>query len=96
MRRPWRRRGLASALIGRTLVALRDRGMTAAQLGVDSENPNEALTLYQRHRFEVLRSDDRVAQAAGRVAGRGRTRLDLGVRGGRAASSRLRPSEGQL
>jgi ribosomal protein S18 acetylase RimI-like enzyme len=56
VRRPWRRRGLASALIGRTLVALRDRGMTAAQLGVDSENPNEALTLYERHRFEVQRS----------------------------------------
>jgi GNAT superfamily N-acetyltransferase len=56
VRRPWRRRGLASALLGRALAALRDRGMTAAQLGVDSENPNEALTLYQRHRFEVLRS----------------------------------------
>jgi GNAT superfamily N-acetyltransferase len=56
VRRPWRRRGLASALIGRTLTALRDRGMTAAQLGVDSQNPNEALTLYERHRFEVIRS----------------------------------------
>jgi ribosomal protein S18 acetylase RimI-like enzyme len=37
-------------------VALRDRGMTAAQLGVDSQNPNEALALYQRHRFEVTRT----------------------------------------
>jgi ribosomal protein S18 acetylase RimI-like enzyme len=56
VRRPWRRRGLASALLGRALTLLRDRGMTGAQLGVDSQNPNEALTLYQRHRFEVLRT----------------------------------------
>jgi ribosomal protein S18 acetylase RimI-like enzyme len=55
-RRRWRRRGLASALIGRTLQALRERGMTSAQLGVDSQNANEALTLYQRHGFEVTRS----------------------------------------
>ncbi len=55
-RRRWRRRGLASALIGRTLVALRERGMTSAQLGVDSQNANEALGLYRRHGFEVVRS----------------------------------------
>jgi GNAT superfamily N-acetyltransferase len=55
-RRRWRRRGLASALLGRTLVALRERGMTSAQLGVDSENEHAALTLYQRHGFEVVRS----------------------------------------
>lgn len=52
-RRPWRRRGLASALLGRTLVALRERGMTSAQLHVDAENPNQALTLYDRHDFRV-------------------------------------------
>jgi GNAT superfamily N-acetyltransferase len=52
-RRPWRRRGLASALLGRTLVALRERGMTSAQLHVDAENPNEALSLYERHGFHV-------------------------------------------
>ncbi|MEA2026498.1 MAG: GNAT family N-acetyltransferase [Chloroflexota bacterium] len=55
-RRPWRRRGLAYALIGHTLQVLKRRGMTSAQLGVDSENPFHALTLYQRHRFEVVRS----------------------------------------
>jgi len=55
-RRPWRRRGLAYALLGHTLQALSERGMTSAQLGVDSENPYQALTLYQRHRFEVVRS----------------------------------------
>jgi GNAT superfamily N-acetyltransferase len=56
-RRPWRRRGLASACLGRTLVALRDRGMTSAQLGVDSENPNDAGSLYRRHRFEPVHAE---------------------------------------
>ncbi len=55
-RRPWRRRGLASALLGRTLTALQDRGMTAAQLHVDAENANRALALYERHGFTVTRS----------------------------------------
>lgn len=52
-RRAWRRRGLAYALLGRSLAQLRDRGMTSAQLGVDSENENQALTLYERHRYAV-------------------------------------------
>jgi ribosomal protein S18 acetylase RimI-like enzyme len=30
--------------------------MTSAQLGVDSQNAHEALGLYQRHGFEVVRS----------------------------------------
>lgn len=55
-RRPWRRRGLAHALLGRALVDLRDRGMTSAQLSVDSENPFQALTLYQHHRFATVRT----------------------------------------
>jgi GNAT superfamily N-acetyltransferase len=55
-RRPWRRRGLAHALLGRALLAVRDRGMTSAQLSVDSENPYQALTLYERHRFETVRT----------------------------------------
>ena len=55
-RRPWRRRGLASALLGRALVRMRERGMTSAQLDVDTENPNEALSLYERHGFRTDRS----------------------------------------
>ncbi len=57
VRRPWRRRGLASALLGRALVRLREVGMTSAQLEVDTENENQALTLYERHGF----ASDRVA-----------------------------------
>lgn len=52
-RRPWRQRGLASALVGRSLTLLRDRGMTSAALGVDADNPTGALGLYQAAGFGV-------------------------------------------
>jgi mycothiol synthase len=52
-RRPWRRRGLARALIGATLVELRKRGIEEALLGVDAENPTGALALYEGLGFEV-------------------------------------------
>ena len=55
VRRPWRRRGLASALLGRALLVLRDNDMTSAQLDVDSENANQAFTLYERQGFEADR-----------------------------------------
>jgi mycothiol synthase len=50
-RRPWRGRGIASALIGRNLRVLRERGMTEAGLSVDTGNPSGALRLYERHGF---------------------------------------------
>jgi mycothiol synthase len=53
VRRPWRRRGLARALVGRSLTVLRDRGMTSAGLGVDAENPTGALGLYESAGFAV-------------------------------------------
>jgi len=52
-RRQWRKRGLAQALIVRSLHLLRDRGMTTAALGVDAENPSGALRLYERNGFAV-------------------------------------------
>lgn len=52
-RRPWRRRGLARALIARTLTRLRDHGMSSAYLGVDGLNPNQAIDLYRSLGFEV-------------------------------------------
>ena len=53
VRRPWRRRGLASALVARSLVLLRERGMTSAWLGVDADNPTGALGVYERAGFGV-------------------------------------------
>lgn len=52
-RRPWRRRGLARALILRSLVLLKERGMTSAALGVDADNPSGALGLYESAGFAV-------------------------------------------
>ncbi len=52
----WRRRGVAKALIARSLVLLRDRGMTSAYLGVDGANPNQAMDLYSSLGFEVATS----------------------------------------
>jgi mycothiol synthase len=53
VRRPWRRRGLGRALLVESLRLLRERGMTSAALGVDSENPTGALGLHERVGFVV-------------------------------------------
>jgi ribosomal protein S18 acetylase RimI-like enzyme len=47
VRRPWRRRGVARALIAASFPLLRARGMTEAALGVDTQNPSGALHLYE-------------------------------------------------
>lgn len=56
VRRPYRRRGLARALILQSLAVLRDRGMTSAWLGVDADNANNALGLYESCGFASERS----------------------------------------
>jgi len=57
VRRPWRRRGLARALLADSLRAVRDRGMTEAALGVDAGNETGALALYESLGFVVHRSE---------------------------------------
>lgn len=47
VRRPWRKRGVATAMINRSMQILKDEGMTEAALGVDTINPSGALRLYQ-------------------------------------------------
>ena len=49
----YRNRGLAGALLARALIALRDRGMTEAVLGVDTNNPGGAFQLYTKLGFEL-------------------------------------------
>jgi mycothiol synthase len=53
-RRAWRKRGLASALIARSLHVLAERGMETAMLGVDADNPSGALRLYESFGFAVV------------------------------------------
>jgi ribosomal protein S18 acetylase RimI-like enzyme len=55
VRRPWRRQGLAKALIASSLYALKERGMTEAALGVDAENISGALHLYKFMGFQVVK-----------------------------------------
>jgi mycothiol synthase len=53
VRRPWRRRGLARAMIVSSLAAIREAGLDAALLGVDSESLTGALALYESLGFTV-------------------------------------------
>ena len=53
-RRPWRNRGLAKALIARSLHLLAERGLDIAALGVDADNPSGALRLYESFGFAVF------------------------------------------
>ncbi len=55
VRRPWRKQGLASALIARSLRTLKEHGMTEAALGVDTENLSGALRVYERLGFRAVK-----------------------------------------
>jgi mycothiol synthase len=55
VRRPWRRQGVARALIARSFRVLKEIGMTEAALGVDAQNPNGALRLYKSMGFEPVK-----------------------------------------
>jgi ribosomal protein S18 acetylase RimI-like enzyme len=54
VRRPWRRRGLARALIAASFPLLRARGMTEAGLGVDTQNVSGALGVYEKCGFRPI------------------------------------------
>jgi ribosomal protein S18 acetylase RimI-like enzyme len=55
VRRPWRRRGLARALLVKSLHAIKERGMNETALGVDTDNPNGALRLYESVGFQMTK-----------------------------------------
>lgn len=55
VRRPWRKRGLARALLTRSLKMFQDMGMQEAALGVDSENLSGALRLYESVGFRPVK-----------------------------------------
>lgn len=54
VRRPWRKKGIASALISRSQIVLREAGLEGAMLMVDVDNPSKALKLYTKMGYEVL------------------------------------------
>lgn len=55
VRRPWRKQGVAKALIALSLIALKERGMMEAGLGVDAENISGALHLYESMGYRVVK-----------------------------------------
>ena len=61
MRKAYRRRGVARALLARSLRTVRDAGAARAALGVDTENVNRALDLYEGLGFRLI-SDEFVYQ----------------------------------
>ncbi len=52
--RDWRNRGIAGTLLAWSLQELRDRGLTEAALGVDTNNPGGAFQLYTSLGFELV------------------------------------------
>ena len=55
VRRPFRRRGRAKALIARSLRLQKEAGMTESGLGVDSENLSGATRVYEDCGFRVVK-----------------------------------------
>jgi mycothiol synthase len=53
VRRPWRRRGLAGALLSQVLGSARVAGRAFAALGVDADSPTGAVGVYERVGFTV-------------------------------------------
>lgn len=47
VRKPWRRQGLARSLLVQSILRFREMGYDETALGVDTQNPNQALNLYQ-------------------------------------------------
>ena len=54
VRLPWRCKGVASALLADSLRALQALGLQEAALGVDAENSNRALSLYENLGFRTI------------------------------------------
>jgi mycothiol synthase len=57
VRRPWRKRGLAKALVLRSMQVLKEQGMQEAELGVDSENESGAFGFYHRLGYKTFSTD---------------------------------------
>jgi mycothiol synthase len=54
VRRPWRKRGLGTALLLAGMAVLREAGMTSVRLGVDSDSLTNATRLYERVGYRVI------------------------------------------
>lgn len=57
VRKPWRRRGVAKALLVKSLKMFREMGYDSTALGVDTQNPNSALRLYESVGYKTVRTE---------------------------------------
>ena len=57
VRRPWRQRGIAKALIARSLQEIKEQGMEEAELGVDAENESGAYEFYRSMGYQTYSTD---------------------------------------
>jgi ribosomal protein S18 acetylase RimI-like enzyme len=57
VRQAWRKRGLASALLAKSLQVLKAEGMDEAELGVDTENESGAYGFYRRMGYQTFSTD---------------------------------------
>jgi ribosomal protein S18 acetylase RimI-like enzyme len=55
VREPWRRRGLAGSLLVQSVLMFRQMGFDDTALGVDTQNPNHALDLYESVGYKIDR-----------------------------------------
>ena len=65
VRRPWRRRGIALALLLHSFADFKRRGAARVGLGVDAENPTGAVRLYERAGMRVVRRNDTYEKVLG-------------------------------
>ena len=54
VRRPWRKRGLARAMLARSMQIHKEHGMNQTALGVDTQNPSGALRLYESMGYQIV------------------------------------------
>ncbi|MCI0476617.1 MAG: GNAT family N-acetyltransferase [Anaerolineales bacterium] len=55
VRRPWRQRGLARALLTTSIQMFKQMGMEETALGVDTQNPHGALNLYESVGYHAIK-----------------------------------------
>ena len=58
VRKPWRGRGIAAALLRRSFATFASHGLTRVRLNVDAENPTDAVALYERVGMRKVRGWD--------------------------------------
>jgi ribosomal protein S18 acetylase RimI-like enzyme len=68
VRRPWRRRGLGTALLAHALTEFHERGQSRVDLGVDAEGATRPLRLYERAGMQATSAYELYVRSLGDAA----------------------------